>query len=176
MYIEFDETSKKYSLIENGKTIGKSKSKKYLESKMNDILDKDKPNKEDILKEYSKKLEANNENKEINKYRLDLSLDEILLLKLVLEESSTNGLESILNKMDNIKIIKFSIEKIKATKEATKVRSNKAKEKIQNAINILRLEDKKITHYSIAKVGKVSYITVKKHISDDKIILLNKEY
>ena len=115
-----------------------------------------------------------NEHKTTSKYRLDLDLEEILNLKLLLEESSSSGLESILSKVDNIKIIKFSPEKQRAVQEATKARSKKAKDKIQNAINLLRLEGKKITHYSIAKVGQVSYNTVIKVISDEQIFLLNE--
>ena len=65
------------------------------------------------------------------------------------------------------------MEKTKARKEASKVateaRTTKAKEKIQNAINILRIEDKKITYYSIAKTAGVSYSTVKKYISLNEI-------
>jgi len=50
-----------------------------------------------------------------------------------------------------------------ATATATATRTARAKEKIQNAINILRLENKKITYYTVAKTANVSYLTVKKY-------------
>jgi len=50
-----------------------------------------------------------------------------------------------------------------ATAKATAKRTAEAKEKIQNAINILRMENKKITKYAVAKVSGVSYITVSKY-------------
>ena len=53
-----------------------------------------------------------------------------------------------------------------ATAKATAKRTAEAKEKIQNAINLLRMENKKITHYSIAKIAGVSYVTVKKYLPD----------
>lgn len=63
-----------------------------------------------------------------------------------------------------------SEKKQQATQKATKVRSEKAKEKIQNAINLLQLENKAITHYSISQASGVSYNTVKKHIPNLDII------
>ena len=105
-------------------------------------------------------------NKEIGKY--ELIQDDKIIGTSKSKKYLENKMAKILNnskpqnKNDSENIIKKYCEKIKV--------------KIQNAINILRLEDKKITHYSIAKVGEVSYITVKKSISEDKIISLNKEY
>lgn len=59
-----------------------------------------------------------------------------------------------------------SYKKREATIKATEVRSKKAKDKIENAINLLHLENKAITHYSIAKESGVSFNTVKKYIPD----------
>ena len=80
---------------------------------------------------------------------------------------------SLLKKLNNPKEIKYSLKKIVATREATESRTKAAKEKIQNAINILRMENKKITHYSISQVAEVSFVTVKKYISDDVLKKLN---
>lgn len=86
----------------------------------------------------------------------------------------TESLESqLLQKINNPKKIKYSLKKVVATREATEKRSQNAKEKIQNAINILRMENKKITHYSISQVAEVSFVTVKKYISDDVLKKLN---
>jgi beta-phosphoglucomutase-like phosphatase (HAD superfamily) len=54
-------------------------------------------------------------------------------------------------------------EKQRAVKKATATRSVKAKEKIENAINVLRLENKDITVYAVAKAAKVSYNTSRKY-------------
>lgn len=80
---------------------------------------------------------------------------------------------TLLKKLNNPKKIKYSLKKVVATREATEKRSQNAKEKIQNAINILRIENKKITHYSISQVAEVSFVTVKKYISDDVLKKLN---
>ena len=81
---------------------------------------------------------------------------------------------SLLKKLNNPKEIKYSLKKIAATREATESRTKAAKEKIQNAINILRMENKKITHYSIAQTSGVSFTTVKKYLDDDTLKSLNE--
>lgn len=58
----------------------------------------------------------------------------------------------------------------KSTVRATEVRSQQTKDKIQNAINLMRLENKKFTHYSISKESGVSYNAVKKHIPNLDIL------
>lgn len=80
---------------------------------------------------------------------------------------------TLFKKLNNPKKIKYSLKKVVATREATEKRSQNAREKIQNAINILRIENKKITHYSISQVAEVSFATVKKYISDDVLKKLN---
>lgn len=81
---------------------------------------------------------------------------------------------SLLKKLNNPKEIKYSLKKIVATREATESRTKAAKEKIQNAINILRMENKKITHYSIAQTSGVSFTTVKKYLNDETLKSLNE--
>ena len=78
------------------------------------------------------------------------------------------------SKVNNPKEIKFSAAKNTASEKATKARSNKAKEKIQTAIDILRMSKQKITHYSIAQTCGVSYTTVKKYLDDDTLKSLNE--
>ena len=90
----------------------------------------------------------------------------------ILKEDCKNdliSLKQIKEIVDNPKKIKHSTKKIIACDKATEARTAKAKKKIQNAINILRMENRKLTHYSIAKTAKVSYLTVKKYISLDDI-------
>ena len=78
------------------------------------------------------------------------------------------------SKVNNPKDIKFSAAKNTASEKATKARSNKAKEKIQTAIDILRMSKQKITHYSIAQTCGVSFTTVKKYLDDDALKSLNE--
>jgi len=54
--------------------------------------------------------------------------------------------------------------KQEAAAKATKTRQEKAKRKIQDAINLLRLEGEEITVYKVAKKAGVSYNTAKKYL------------
>ena len=58
-----------------------------------------------------------------------------------------------------------TVKKTEAAKKATEARTAAAKEKIENAINLLRIENKKVNYNTIAKTAGVSYITVKKYIT-----------
>jgi len=51
----------------------------------------------------------------------------------------------------------------RAAAKATSARSTRAKEKIQNAINILRMEGKNISEYAISKQSGCSINTAKKY-------------
>ena len=70
--------------------------------------------------------------------------------------------------------LEYSSNKSIAAMKATKVRSKKVKYKMNIAIEILQTQKKEITHYSIAKISKVSFNTVKKHMSDEYIKSLNE--
>jgi len=48
---------------------------------------------------------------------------------------------------------------------ATEARSKAVKEKMQNAINILQFENRKITPYAVAKEAKISFETARKYLS-----------
>ena len=61
-----------------------------------------------------------------------------------------------------------SKKKIESAKRATEIRVKRVKEKINNAINLLRLENKEITPYSVAKIAGISYNTAKKYLKDVK--------
>jgi len=52
---------------------------------------------------------------------------------------------------------------------ATATRQKKAKEKIQNAINILKLENKPITPYNVSKMSGVSFVTARKYLQELKL-------
>jgi response regulator of citrate/malate metabolism len=48
---------------------------------------------------------------------------------------------------------------------ATEARSKKVKEKIQNAINLLRMQGKEITAYAVAKEAGISFVTARKYLN-----------
>ena len=57
-----------------------------------------------------------------------------------------------------------SPKKQESAQRARAVLQAKTKEKIQNAINLLKLEGKEITPYRVAKEAGVSYNTAKKYL------------
>ena len=106
-------------------------------------------------------------------YKIELTKEELIFLRLNLhtkDEKEKELVDNLYTKICNAKLHIPSNSKRLATQKATKVRTDKAKEKIQNAINLLQLENKNITHYSIATTSGVSFNTVKKHIPDIDII------
>jgi hypothetical protein len=80
--------------------------------------------------------------------------------------------EFLLDALKNAKIIDFSPKKRIAVEKATAARSERARKKIDDAINLLRLEGKPLTHYSISKASGVAFQTVKKYIPDLKALTL----
>lgn len=101
-------------------------------------------------------------------YKVELTAEEVIFLRLNLH--NINAPEELINKLHEAEEYIPSATKQLATQKATKVRSDRAKDKINNAINLLQLENKPITHYSISKTSGVSFNTVKKHIPDLDII------
>ena len=114
-------------------------------------------------------------------FRLDLDYIELKALLELLKKSQKNKkikdeFNYLINNREILKKVKTihkSSKKSDAALTATAARSKKAKEKIDNAINILRMENKKITCYSIAKMAEVSYNTVKKYLTNEDIKQLN---
>ena len=121
----------------------------------------------------------------MNKYkRLDLTKLEYECLIEIIDFEKLKEIEkrykeiegfSIVNKLNNPKNINFSLAKYLASEKATKVRSNKAKYKIDTAVEILRTQRKDITRYSVAKVSGVSFSTVKRYMSDETLKYLNEK-
>jgi predicted transposase YdaD len=72
-------------------------------------------------------------------------------------------LDRISDKIEDEQRREVSPKKKKAMIEATNARIQKAKEKIENAINILRMENRPITIYSVSKESGVSYNTASKY-------------
>jgi len=105
------------------------------------------------------------------KYRIDLDYDRFEILQKYInkldnvDERDLILFNEIKEMINNPKKIKRSVNKMIACDKATEARTKKAKEKIQNAINLLRMQDKKITYYAIAKESEVAYLTVKKYVT-----------
>ena len=57
-----------------------------------------------------------------------------------------------------------SEKKRESAKRARAILQSRTKEKIQNAINLLQVEGKEITAYSVAKTAGVSYNTARKYL------------
>ena len=81
---------------------------------------------------------------------------------------------NIIDKLNNPKEIKYSSNKSIAAMKATEIRSKKVKYKMNIGIEILQTQKKEITHYAIAKISKVSFNTVKKHMSYEYVKSFNE--
>ena len=103
---------------------------------------------------------SGNEEKYYN--RLDLRDDEYQHLRDVAAGDDWAG-----RILDKAKRIRYSPKRANAAVDvATAARTAKAKKKIENAVNLLRMEGKAITPYSVAKKAGVSYNTARKYLPD----------
>ena len=98
------------------------------------------------------------------KMRLTFSEDEFYQYFEVLKKADIDLANDFLNKK-----IKYgeskTAKKTEAAKAATEARTAAAKKKIENAMNLLRIENKKINYNTIAKKAGVSYLTAKKYVT-----------
>ena len=81
----------------------------------------------------------------------------------ILNEDEWSTLLNISERIEKTALKPISEKKRNATKEATRKRIKEAKNKISNAVNMMRFENKQITISSIAQEAGVSYNTVKKY-------------
>ena len=81
----------------------------------------------------------------------------------ILNENEWSTLLNISERIEKTALKPVSEKKRNATKEATRKRIKEAKNKISNAVNMMRFENKQITIASIAQEAGVSYNTVKKY-------------
>ena len=108
---------------------------------------------------------------EDSKYRLDLTKKELdFFVESIKEFNHSQDLDlakkiiqELTNRINSGKEVKYSQKKSQAAKKATLQRAKMAKDKIVNAVNILRMENKNITEYAVAKVSGCSINTVKKY-------------
>jgi len=81
-----------------------------------------------------------------------------------LDIETANAINTLLRKGERV----ISEKKQQSAKEACKVKISKTKEKIQNAINLLRLQGKPINPYKVAKLSGVAYNTARKYLKNIK--------
>ena len=77
-----------------------------------------------------------------------------------LDIETANAINTLLRKGERV----LSQKKQETAKEACKVKISKTKEKIQNAVNLLRLQGESINPYKVAKLSGVAYNTARKYL------------
>jgi len=88
----------------------------------------------------------------------------ILHLEYTKEEWNNEvDIDDLIQKLQNGLNKPITSNKRNATKKATSIRMDRTKDKIINAVNLMNLENEKITPYSVSKKANVSYNTVKKY-------------
>jgi len=95
--------------------------------------------------------------------RLTLDDNQIVALIDILSSKNDDISKSILQQIDKEIQKPKSSKKQEAIKKALTKKQEIARKKIENAINILLIENKKITIYSVSKKANVSYNTAKKY-------------
>jgi len=80
-----------------------------------------------------------------------------------LDIDTTNAINILIEKGERV----ISKSKQESARKALKIKVSKTKEKIQNAINLLRLQGRTINPYRVAKISGVSYNTAKKYVKKD---------
>ncbi|RXJ88401.1 hypothetical protein CRV01_13365 [Arcobacter sp. CECT 8983] len=94
--------------------------------------------------------------------RITISNNEFYELQKILAQNDMS-LYNRINEEFQKSIQSKTKKKIKATQKANKAKKDKSKKAVLNAVNILRLENKNITVYSVAKMAEISYNTAKKY-------------
>ena len=71
--------------------------------------------------------------------------------------------EALENLLKNAEVIENK-RNLENTKKATKTKKLKAREKVQNAVNLLRLQGEEVNPYRVAKIANISYNTARKYL------------
>jgi len=74
-----------------------------------------------------------------------------------------NAINTLINKSEMLP------DKRQNPEKARKAKTSKVKEKIQNAINLLRLQGKPINAYQVSKMSGVAYNTARKYLKNSNI-------
>ena len=75
-----------------------------------------------------------------------------------------NAINTLINKSEMLP------DKRQNPEKARKAKTTKTKKKIQNAINLLRLQDKPINAYQVSKLSGIAYNTARKYLKENKSI------
>ena len=105
---------------------------------------------------------------DVHRMRLDLTQHEYLFLIKAINESNLleileNKYDFLIEKLQSFKLIERGNKNIAAIK-AREALQEQTKKKVENAINLLRMEQKEITPYAVAKTANISYNTAKKYL------------
>lgn len=112
---------------------------------------------------------------DVHRMRLDLTQHEYLSLIRAINKSNLleilleNEYDFLIEKLQSFKQIERGDKGIAVVK-AREALQEQTKEKVQNAINLLRMEQKEITAYAVAKTAKISYNTAKKYLKQFNIL------
>ena len=71
--------------------------------------------------------------------------------------------QALENLLKNAEVIENK-RNLENTKKATKTKKLKAREKVQNAVNLLRLQGEEVNPYRVAKIANISYNTARKYL------------
>jgi hypothetical protein len=101
--------------------------------------------------------------------RLTVTIEEYSLIQLSLknyqekiDDHEATLLKEKLEKQFKRSFVTHSLKR-NATKKATYVKIDRTKDKIRNAVNLMNLENQKITINAVSKKADVSYNSVKKY-------------
>lgn len=95
--------------------------------------------------------------------RITLDKEEVAAVVVALEASNFPLSSEIAAKIREQSMRPVHPSKQAATGKATEVRMQRAQEAIEKAVNLMRLEGRELTAYSVAKRAGVSYNTAKKY-------------
>ncbi len=98
-------------------------------------------------------------------------IDEIEYQDGEFAEEAREDIGILNNILKNVKHIKVSNKKFEAPRKANLTKISKSRSKIQKAYEDLKLENKKITIYSISKEAEVAHSTAAKYIDIFKVDL-----
>ncbi|RXK06096.1 hypothetical protein [Halarcobacter bivalviorum] len=94
--------------------------------------------------------------------RITITNNEFNALQKILVQNDMS-LYNRINEEFQKSVLSRTSKKIKATVKANNAKRKKSKNAVVNAVNILRLENRDITIYSVAKTAEISYNTAKKY-------------
>lgn len=115
------------------------------------------------------KTELQNIDNEMEQMKQDMGEDYYKPLKQYNVPVSMNELQQKIKKrtqklLNDLLSLGKSDGRQEGIEKARTARTKKTKEKIQNAINLLRIEGKEVTAHRVAKVAGISFVTARKYL------------